>query len=108
MSTSTAAEAKANGKTVKVTTGKPATTEKAQPKIVQGNVWQLCRDLMQDGKKDEEIKKAAETWLTKNTDSKTALQFFAKRISYRALRRAKISLATAAKTEKKASKKKEA
>ena len=92
---------KANGKPPAA----PATSKEPEkpkaPKIVQtDNVWALCREWMSQGKKDEEIKKAAESWLTKNTDSKTALQFFAKRISYRALRRAKISLAAQKKTVK--------
>jgi hypothetical protein len=70
------------------TTAQPLEKPKAQePK--KDTVWALARTLLDQGKKDEEIKKAAYDRLVKTLDPQKALEQWSARLAYRALFRAK-------------------
>ena len=54
----------------------------------ENNVWALCRDLLEGGKKPEDIKKQAQVFLMKHTDPQAALKAWTSRLAARAVWRA--------------------
>lgn len=99
---------KINGKekaAVKKAPAKPADKPKKPEKVTP---WSMARTMLAQGKSPDAIKAAVYDHLVKTLNPKAALESWAMRLTVRALFRAKKTAATAAKTEKKASKKKEA
>ena len=72
------------------TTSKPEPEKTKAPKIhsAENNVWALCRDLLEGGKKPEDIKKQAQVFLMKHTDPQAALKAWTSRLAARAVWRA--------------------
>ena len=76
---------KPNGKEKPVV--KPMEKPKAQA-AQKDNVWNLARNLLAQGKKDEEIEKAALTFLLANTDKEKAFKAWCQRMAARSVWRA--------------------
>jgi hypothetical protein len=93
-------------KTGKTTTSKVEKPPVKAPKIVEGkeNAWAIARQCFESGQKEADVRATVHKWLLEHTSKEQAITFYATRIGYRAVRRAKAAFAAAAKKAAKAGK----